>query len=325
MQYQEEITPAKDGHEIPVYIWKASSQVNFRGVLQIVHGLAEHAARYSALAATMTAQGYTVIAHDHRGHGRCAQKALLGHYDDHRGWNKVVADLDVIYQQATSLSKGMPHFLLAHSMGSFITMQFLMDYPASLTGVILSGSNYSPPLKYRVASKIASLEKAVFGGRHRSKLLDHLSFGSFNGHFKPARTSHDWLSRDIAQVDLYLQDPACGFIATTQLWCDFLDGLANISRPTQLKKINGALPFFLLAGERDPVGHMGDGVMALSQQLKAAGIKDITCTLYPEGRHEMLNETNAEQVQKDIWHWIQSHVPATESDTNKSLQSVASN
>ncbi len=325
MQYQEDTTLARDGHEIPVYIWRASKQAAPQGVLQIVHGLAEHGARYSHLAATMTAKGYTVIAHDHRGHGRSAQKGLLGHYDDHLGWNKVVGDVATIYQQASTIAKGKPHFLLAHSMGSFITMQFLMDYPAALNGVILSGSNYSPPLKYRVAANIARAEKLMFGGQHRSKLLDHLSFGSFNGHFKPSRTTHDWLSRNHEQVDRYLQDPACGFIATTQLWCDFLEGLSNISTPSNLKKINSTLPIFLLAGERDPVGNMGDGVLALSKRLKRAGIKDITCTLYPDGRHEMLNENNALQVESDICYWIESHSPAEQQETNKSLQPMALN
>ncbi|OZG73505.1 lysophospholipase [Hahella sp. CCB-MM4] len=295
-----------DGHQITLYKWLPQNRAP-KGVFQIVHGMAEHSARYEHLAKALTEQGFMVIAHDHRGHGRSARGKLLGHYDDKDGWRKVVGDVNLVYQYCQQHCHQGPHVLFAHSMGSFITMGFLMNYPTALSGLILSGSNYSPPIKFKAAVQIARLEKLRLGARTTSKFLDFLSFGSFNDHFKPNRTSHDWLSRDTEQVDRYINDPACGFIATTQLWCDFLGGLRDISASRNLRKLPKNIPYYLLSGDRDPVGGMGKGVKELSRKLKNSGVQQLNCRLYPDGRHEMLNETNKDEVIQDMVKWLEQH------------------
>ncbi|WP_020405162.1 alpha/beta fold hydrolase [Hahella ganghwensis] len=312
-----------DGHSIPLYQWLPSHQP-YKGVFQIVHGMAEHSARYVHLAQRLTDKGYMVVAHDHRGHGRNTGKSLKGHYHDSNGWQKVMADLNQVYlycqkhRPANNQNNGS-HVLFAHSMGSFVTMNFLMDYPTSLSAIILSGSNYSPPIKYAAAAQIARFEKLRLGARNSSKLLNFISFGSFNGHFKPNRTTHDWLSRDPEQVDQYLNDPNCGFIATSQLWCDFLGGLHYLSKYRNLSRLPKNIPYYLLSGDKDPVGGMGKGVQALARQLKQSGIANLTCTLYPGGRHEMVNETNKEQVIQDMFEWLATQGILQDTDATEIL------
>lgn len=300
-----------DGHQIPLYIWTPhhgngaeSDQISPRGVLQISHGLAEHAGRYHPLAEYLTKAGFVVVGHDHRGHGRAAKCASSAHYSDDNGWSKVVNDLDRVANWCQTIYPNLPHFLLAHSMGSFITLAYLQQSQARFAGVILSGSNYTQPARYKIARKFALLERLRLGRKAPSKLMDYLSFGNFNKPFKPNRTPFDWLSRDTGEVDSYIADIKCGQLGSTQLWCDFLEGLAILTRKSGFKKINKKQSFLLIAGDQDPVGQMGKGMIQLRDKLRSAGCNHLTLKLYPGGRHEMLNETNRVQVLADCWQWI---------------------
>lgn len=294
--------PSQDGHSIFIRIWQPS-QGEIKGIIKIAHGMAEHSGRYSELANYLVTAGYAVIAHDHRGHGQSIQQGLAGHYGDNNGWDLVISDMGAVSQFARTEFPEAPLFELGHSMGSFILQQYLIREQPMIAGIILSGSNYSSPFKYLAARPVAQLECKRQGKHGHSPLIRHLSFGSFNNRFKPARTQFDWLSRDPEQVDAYIQDPLCGFDCTNQLWLDLLGGLTEISRPQALRRIPD-VPIFILGGSLDPVGQQGQGLKKLAKVLQATGHRSVELKLYPEGRHEMFNETNRQEVFCDLHHWL---------------------
>jgi alpha-beta hydrolase superfamily lysophospholipase len=150
----------------------------------------------------------------------------------------------------------------------------------------------------------ASFEKWRQGPLAQSKLLDALSFGSFNNNFKPLRTPKDWISSDPKVVDAYIADPLAGRIISNQFWFDFLNGMSELSEPESMAQINNALPIYLFSGEKDPVGKQGKGVIALQKALQRAGSIQVDCCLYPNGRHEMINELNKKQVIADLMDWL---------------------
>ncbi len=297
----------RDRHEVFTRVWEADAhtQAPVRGVVHINHGMAEHGERYDQTAEALVAAGFVVAAQDHRGHGRSIHQGLPGHFADQDGWEWVVSDVDLVVRHLQDQYRGVPVFILGHSMGSFIVMQYLMKYRPTLAGAILSGSNYSPPLKYLAAGLIARLERLRQGGRGKSTLLRQLSFGSFNKGFKPARTELDWLSRNEAAVDAYIADPLCGFDCSNQLWIDLLGGLVQISRPDNLKRIPADLPLYIFGGSDDPVGSFGKGLSTLADKLRKSGHAQVDLKLYPQGRHEMLNETNRDEVVADLLGWLQ--------------------
>lgn len=299
MNKETPIIKAMDGREIQVTSWKTT---NATANLHIVHGMAEHIDRYYSFAEYMVEQGFNVFYHNHRGHG---ENEILGHYSDDEGWLKTISDIKTVQEEITKGSQ-LPLFLLGHSMGSFIAQGFAVRHGAGLSGLILSGTNYQHPFMYYAGRIVAQIESKRIGLSSPSKTMDTLSFASFNNHFKPARTDFDWLSRDEAQVDRYINDSMCGFPCSPQTWVQLLSGLIEISDKNNLKKIPKDLPIYLFGGDKDPVGRFGKGIPALDKKLRQTGHDNVTSKLYKEGRHEMLNETCKEDVYSDITRWIQT-------------------
>ena len=228
-----------DTHRINTLLW--SSDKTDAPLIHISHGMAEFAERYQATAELFVAAGYHVMAHDHRGHGH--DSPHLGHYADSQGWQKAVDDIGTVHDFALkTLGADTPIILLGHSMGSFIAQQYAIEYGERLSALVLSGSNLAQPSLMRSARFIARIEAWRQGPEGKSKLIDKLSFGSFNKAFKPSRTDFDWLSRDEKIVDAYVASPLCGFLCSNQLWLDMLGGLIELGQPTAFKPIPSALP-----------------------------------------------------------------------------------
>lgn len=295
-----------DNSSIFYRCWLPDQSDHIKAVVHIAHGMAEHSKRYERFAEQCVNHNIAVYAHDHRGHGHTGAKDMLGHYGDHKGWQLILSDMNDMQTHIRKNHVATPIFSMGHSMGSFITQAYLFQYKPDIAGLILSGSNYSSPLKYWAARLIAKLEKLRKGPRYRSKLIDKLTFGSFNQRFKPNQTNYDWLSSDLTEVRKYIEDPHCGFICTTQLWCDLLAGLSDISQSSSFKKLNPETPVLIFGGQEDPVGHFGSGLIALSRQYTEAGVKDVDLQIYSNGRHEMLNEMNREEVGLHIISWLES-------------------
>jgi alpha-beta hydrolase superfamily lysophospholipase len=282
-----------------------------KAVVMIAHGMAEHSERYARLAQTLVDQGYGVYALDLRGHGCTARHGERGHFADQDGWQKAVNDLHSLQQHIRQQHPHAPIFLLGHSMGSYIGQAYLVQHSADLQGAILSGSNYQPVALYKVAGLIARFERFRQGATGRSALLEFLSFGSFNKAFKPTRTDFDWLSRDPAEVDRYINDPLCGFRCTNQLWIDLLGGLQDITKPENLARIAKTLPMLVVGGACDPVSD-GERLKDLARALRQSGNPSVTLKIYPDARHELLNETNRDAVTADLVQWLDAtlHRPA---------------
>lgn len=293
---------ARDGLPLHVNHWQGTAAP--RAVVMLAHGMAEHSLRYARLAERLVAADIALFALDQRGHGQTASNGVLGHFADEDGWSKVVSDLACLNHHIRQHHPQTPIFLLGHSMGSYIGLAYLMTHSCSLQGAILSGSNYQPVALYRAARLIAGFERWRLGPKGRSKVIDFLSFGSFNKAFKPNRTAFDWLSRDPQEVDRYVTDPLCGFVCTTQLWCDLLDGLRHITPLKRLAQIDANLPLLVIGGSRDPVSE-GKRLNDLAQALRQAGSREVHLTLYPEARHELFNESNRDEVTTHLIEWLQ--------------------
>ncbi|SDG93388.1 Lysophospholipase, alpha-beta hydrolase superfamily [Pseudomonas benzenivorans] len=287
----------------PLYVNRWFAEQPPKAVVMAAHGMAEHSGRYARLGAALVAAGYELYAHDQRGHGQTASRGILGHYADQNGWQLVVGDLACLNHHIRQTHPHAPIFLLGHSMGSYIGQAYLMQHSCSLQGAILSGSNYQPLWLYRVAQAIARFERWRQGPIGRSALIELLSFGSFNKAFKPNRSTFDWLSRDPAEVDKYVNDPLCGFRCSNQLWLDLLGGLLQITPPHNLAQIDCKLPLLVIGGARDPVSQ-GKRLQDLANALRQAGNSQVQLKIYPEARHELLNESNRDEVTGDLIDWL---------------------
>lgn len=301
-----------DGHKIFVRKWCNPKQSKPRGIIHINHGMAEHSRRYEPVAECLVADGYIVYAHDHRGHGHSIpQGGLVGHYADKHGWKLVIADVLKVNEYIRAQEPGLPIILLGHSMGSFIVQCYCIKHGDTVDGVVLSGSGFSTPGALRAPRMLIKLEKLRGGPKGRSPLIDYQTFGTFNKKFGDTRTEADWLTRDSGEVDKYISDPLCGFLCTNQLWQDFLGGLETLSKIRNLQNIPNSLPFYLISGERDPLSFHSTrhGIHKLANHLRSSGQQDVSVKLYEEGRHEIFNELNRQEVIDDLLEWLNSRVP----------------
>ncbi len=298
-RHERQILTAPDGHEIHMHMW--SPEVAAARVIQVLHGLGEHAARYERFAHAAASRGYAVCVHDHRGHGPHTEE--LGHFADDSGWHLLVADALLVQDYSRERFADAPLVLLGHSMGSYITQSFAMLYGDRLSALILSASTWPSRLQLLPALAIAHIEAWRLGIRGKSALLDKLGFGNFNKRFAPARTEMDWLSRDAAEVDKYVADPLCGGPYSCRLWLDLLRGLIDISSDNALARVPVGLPLLITGGECDPVG--GDrGMTHLMMHYAQTGHQRISVKIFPDGRHEMLNESNRDEVTTNWLDWI---------------------
>jgi alpha-beta hydrolase superfamily lysophospholipase len=304
----EELTfTDEENVEIFYYKWSPEGPVNAKGVVQISHGMAELSARYMRLASALTSAGYFVYANDHRGHGRTALSLdSIGYPGDRDGFSWMVKDMHQLSHIIKTENPGVPLFLLGHSMGSFLSQRYIQLYGDEIDGLVLSGTNGKQGLALDLGILVARLEIKLRGRRAKSPTLNSLSFGSFNKSFHPSRTEFDWLSRDSSEVDKYISDEYCGGIFTAGFFHDFFEGLKAIEKPSNMADIPQDLPVYIFSGEKDPVGGFTKGVMRLVETYRSLGMKDVTCRFYKDGRHEMLNEINRDQVIEDLIAWLNS-------------------
>jgi alpha-beta hydrolase superfamily lysophospholipase len=289
----------------PLYLNRWEPEQAPQVVVMLAHGMAEHSGRYARLAEQLSAAGIALYAHDQRGHGQTAQQhGILGHYANHQGWQLVVDDLSRLNHHIRQNHPQTPIILLGHSMGSYISMAYLMHHSCSVQGAVLSGSNYQPVRLYRAGQWLARFERWRQGPLGRSALIEFASFGSFNKAFKPNRTAFDWLSRDPLEVDHYISDPLCGMRCSNQLWIDLLGGLQHITPVQHLAQIDSSLPLLIIGGSCDPVSN-GQRQHDLAAALREAGLRNVQLTIYPEARHEVFNETNRDEVSRDLIGWIE--------------------
>lgn len=306
MKRDEFTFQSEDGTTIQAYRWVDTTKDSI-GFVQIAHGMAEHSLRYEPFITFLTNHGFIVYANDHRGHGNSfSNEENKGYFAKRNGFEKVVDDTYMLTKIIKEENETLPLFLFGHSMGSLIFRRYIQRYQPNVAGVMLSGTAGNPGFIGKIGLILAKFERFIKGDKKRSPLMDKLIFGNHNKRFEPARTKHDFLTRDEAVVDAYVADPNCGFICTTSFYVDLLEGTLKIHRDTEVAKIPKQLPIFLLAGDDDPVGNYGEGVQAVYEQFLENGLQQVSIKLYEKGRHEMLNELNHLEVYSDILNWMET-------------------
>lgn len=298
----------KEDLDIYTYKWEDESIKAPKAIVQIAHGMAETAQRYEVFAKELTKNGYIVYINDHRGHGKTAKIVEnIGHLAEEEGFRCLVEDMNTLTSIIKKENKDLPIYLFGHSMGSFASQRYIMDYSDNLSGLILCGSNGQQGIILNFAHLIINYEIKKHGRNSRSNKINDLIFGGESIR-RNKNTKFDWLSRDKEQVEKYINDPFCGVVCTCGFFYDLVQGLKEIEDKENLKKIPLDIPIYIISGDKDPIGKNGKGVLRLRDRYINLGVKDVTCKLYKDGRHELLNEINKEEVFEDIICWLNKKI-----------------
>lgn len=301
MAVEEVKLKMRDEKEVYLYKWEPKDKVIIKGVVQVIHGMAEHGMRYSRFAEELNKEGFIVYADDHRGHGKSAENlSNLGYIADKDGFHTMVHDQWEINQYIKKENPNNKVYIFGHSMGSFISQRYIEIYGGTIEGVILSGTGGKPNLMMKAGIPLSGSIMKIKGRKADGKLMNDIGFGSYNEHIENPKTDFDWLSRDEDEVAKYIMDPYCGGVFPVSFFYDFLKGMCSIHKKKNLEKIPKDLPIEIFSGDGDPVGNYGKGVVYLYETLKGQHIKNVNYKLYPGGRHELLNEINRDEVTNDI-------------------------
>lgn len=297
---------ASDGKALALYHWAVPGTP--RAVVQLVHGVSDHARRYAPLAAALNAAGFELYALDLRGHGATAESRDQLGRPGPGGWMRWIEDLRELNAHIQRQHARRPRVMIGHSMGSFLAQHFACLHGDELDGLVLCASDYRPDPLPRLGHGIAGLLLKLRGRQHRSWLLDFASTGVLRYGVPHRRTPWDWLNRDPEEVDRYRADPWAGQRPATALWREVYAGLDQIARPEVQARIPKSLPVLLLVGDGDPLSGGGRRVAALAAAYRARGIRDVELRCYPGARHELFLETNRAEVYADLASWLRARL-----------------
>lgn len=294
---------SKGGGRIHGCRWEPKGQP--KGVVQIVHGIAEHIDRFESVAIYLAELGYVVVAEDHMGHGRsisedCPQGCFNG------GWFAAVEDTRTLMRYSMNKYPGIPYILIGISMGSFMVRTLLTQYPNSgVSGAVLCGTAWQDRMVLRTGRMACDVAYRLSGDKAPSTMLQKLLFGGYNRGIRNPKSPNAWLCRDEDVVRIYDEDPLCGFAASAGLYRAMMEGLVYIQDPRHIAAMDKSLPVLFLAGDRDPVGNYGKGVETCAQAFRDAGMEQVTVKIYPEDRHDVLNELDKLTVWTDLTQWME--------------------
>lgn len=280
-----------------------------RAIVQIIHGIAEYIDRYDEFMSFLADNGIIAVGTDHLGHGKSIEsEEQTGFFAYDNGWDYVVRDEEVLRLAMHENYPELPIIVFGHSMGSFMARTLLIRYPDAFNAAIISGTGNQGAALVNGGLFMGNLVTGLRGAHHYSKFLNNLAFGSYNKIYDNPKTEYDWLSRDEANVQKYIDDPLCGFIPSCSLFRDMMTGVKFITNKKNLTAMNKDMPVYFMSGDMDPVGECGKGVQKAYNNFLEAGMKDVSIKLYPGGRHEMLNEINKDEVYTDILAWLESKI-----------------
>ncbi len=280
-----------DGLTIHAYYWAATSLA--RGAVLIAHGLAEYGLRYDRFAQALSAAGFETYAIDHRGHANSVDAEGLGTFGK-GGWLGLCQDLYTLLNDVKTKHPDLKTILFGHSMGSFASQRLCLEHSTDIDAVILSGSS---SLDVMAAAMAEEAEQAGEDG-------GDVELSAFNAAFEPARTPFDWLSRDEAEVDKYIASPLCGFDLQAESAETMFESAALHGDDAAIANIRNDLPVLLVAGDADPINGNLELLHLLESRWRAGGVTNIDTAYYAQGRHEMLNEINRDEVTADIIAWL---------------------
>lgn len=291
-----------------VHGWVYAPKTEPVGLLQLSHGMCEYIGRYRWFMEALCERGFVVFGNDHIGHGESSEPENYGFFGEKNGYRHLIADLHRMSDIVKEKYPRLPLFLFGHSMGSFVARLYLSKYADEVDGAILCGSSGPNPLAQAGVTAASAVIK-LKGLMWRCPVLEKMAFGTYNNRYKPQRTSHDWLTRDDEIVDTYLRDPKCTFRFTACGFRDLFTMVAKCNSSNWFTSLPKTLPIYLISGDMDPVGDYGKGIQKVMEKLLEAGMLDVSMTLYPEARHELLNELNKEEVLADLHQWLRDRLP----------------
>lgn len=294
------------GVQLHAYRWEPEGTP--KAIVQIIHGIAEHVARYDHFARYLNEQGYLVVAEDHMGHGKSiCDEVPQGYFKG--GWDAAVEDCYRLLTDMKAEFPDVPYILFGHSMGSFLARSILIKHPDSgIDAAVICGSAWMPGAVLQGGKLMSGLLCHGEGAKKPSETLQNVMFGGYDKRIENKRTSSDWLTRDESVVDAYEADPLCGFAPTPALANAMMNGLIYIQKAENLKKMKKDLPVYFIAGAEDPVGDYGNGVRKAAEMFIASGMKQVSVRLYPGCRHEIHNELNRDEMYADTAAWMDSIV-----------------
>ena len=277
------------------------------GILQIIHGMAEYIDRYDDFARFMVEKGYVVVGDDHLGHGdSVGENGTFGYFCKKDPATVLVRDEHRLKKLMEAKYKGVPYYILGHSMGSFIARNYLNRYGSGIQGMIVMGTGNQSKALLSASKVLVGLTGFFCGEKHVAKFINKLAFGTYNRAIEDAKTNVDWLTKDETIVDKYIADERCGFTFTVNGFRGLFELIYRLQKPKNFVNIPKQIPVFLVSGEEDPVGDYGEGVIGAKNDLVRAGLENVSMKLYPGDRHEILNETDKDIVYQDIYEWLES-------------------
>lgn len=273
-------------------------------VLQISHGMCEYMDRYEEFAGFLAAKGVAVCGNDHLGHGSTVQRSQdFGYFSEKDGRRFAITDLRLMNDKIREYFPGLPIVLLGHSMGSFFARKYVTKWPHTVDGLILSGTGGPNPLA-GLGILLANVVAKSKGPRYRSKMVHKLAFGQYLKKIDDPITDYDWLSRDEAIVEAYATDPYCTFMFTVNGFHELFCALRDVSGPGWASLVRRNMPVLMIQGDADPVGDYGRGTAIVRDRLVDAGVRNVEYKLYPGARHEVLNESNRQEVYQDVFAFL---------------------
>ena len=292
--------------EIHGVVWKPTGEI--KAILQISHGMAEHILRYDEFAKYCSKRGYVVVGHDHLGHGKSVSSAEnYGYFNTKNGNEVLIQDTHLLRERVTEEYPSLPYFILGHSMGSTLLRQYILNHGEGLKGVVLSGivaPESSSTL--HVAKFLSRLIGAFKGSHYRSKVLDGLVFGKLDRMMDDPKAKGSWVTSDSKKLEEYTNDDLCGFIFTTNGYYNLFDGLLCLNHKENASSFPKHLPILIVSGSGDPVGGFESGLRKIHDHFINIGATNITLNIYPDAKHEVLNELNREEVYQDVAEWMAS-------------------
>lgn len=305
MKKQSKIFSSTNGSDnICYYRYMPEGEVT--GIFQIVHGMAEHGERYEKFAEYLCERGFAVYVHEHVGHGGSVKsKEQLGMFLDAHQAPVMVEDTKKMSEIAELENPGKKHILFGHSMGSFVVRMYAAKYSNDIHGLVICGTGAQNPLS-RPAKALIKTMRLFKGKNYQSRFIDKLSFGKFNDRYENAQTDYDWLTRDEVVVKDYMDSDYCGFLFSLDGMLMLMDANIGANQPEAFKSVRRELPVLIISGSMDPVGDYGEGVKKVYDSFIAAGMENCKMKLYPDARHEILNEINKLEVYEDIFEFAKA-------------------
>ena len=304
-----------DGTEIYGCVWMSDGTKTYKGIVHLVHGMEEHILRYQQFAVFLAQQGFLVCGNDHLGHGRSVHNPKdFGFFGkEEENYRFLIGDMRYLMDFIKKyFGSDLPYFMIGHSMGSFLAREFTALYGNELSGSVFLGTS-SGNTFLDIAILLSKEGMKRKGPKEKAYTVNRLAFGGMNARFSPAKTEFDWISSLSETVIQYVTDPLCGFVFTYAGFHDLFCLLKRISSQTWANRLPKELPMLLLSGESDPVGDFGKGVNHVYHWMQKAGCNNTSMKLYPNARHELLNEACSGKVQRFLLRWLHQTLETTES------------